>query len=79
MNNKFRVRELKMASGEVRFIPERMNLHPLKAAYGGYEEVWILIGTEDHYLTFEQAIQQVGQYKLDQPQEIRTEVIHPVE
>jgi hypothetical protein len=65
---KFRIREIKMSYGEIRFIPEKLEEHN-----------WILVGDQEHYLSMEQAKQQIDQYKMSHQNENHTEVIHEID
>jgi hypothetical protein len=58
----FRINEHTLTSGEIRFVPER---------YGKFlgNNQWITIGEKSHYLTFEQAKQEIDKYKMEHPEE----------
>lgn len=72
---KFRIRELKMYTGEIRFVPEGFEEPPNDFKQGS----WHLIGKESYYLTMEQAKQQVDLYKIARQNEQYTETIHEIE
>ncbi len=68
----FRIRELKMFNGEIRFVPERRD--ELSFVHG-----WERIGQASFYLTMEEAKQQIDNYKLEQQSRSYTETIHEIE
>ena len=71
---KFRIRELKMYTGEIRFIPEGF-----EEPAGLNQASWYRIGKEAYYLTMEQAKQQVDLYKIAKQNEQYTETIHTID
>ncbi len=73
---KYRVREVTMANGEVRFFPERTGTYSSTA---GPSAIWVHVGPADKYcLTLEEARQHIDLYKRLNPV-VTSEVIHNID
>ena len=74
---KYRIREVTMANGEVRFYPERTGTYSSTAT--GPSSIWIHLNHSDRYcLTLEEAKQTIDLHKRLNP-EVASEVIHEID
>ena len=78
---KFRIREVKMSYGEIRFIPEKG--YDTDYFFGNHTNIvhfhWNRIGDQEYYLNMEQAKQQIDLHKMNHQNENYTEVIHEID